>query len=391
LNFFSDIHTVKIPDFLDILFMSVMIYFVLIWFKKTRAAFVLIGFFIVGGLYLFARQFNLTLTTTVFHSFFTVVLIAVIIIFQEEIRYFFEQVAVWSLNRRIRKGRKLHLPPKEIDMLIRTLFDFSREKIGALIVLRGRDLIARHLEGGIDLNGNLSEPLLKSIFDPHSIGHDGAVIIENNFIVQFSAHLPLSKNFGQLDQGGTRHAAALGLSEKTDALCLIASEERGVVSVARRGNLRAVKNQNELRNILESFYREINPPMQKKFADYIFTENFREKVLAILIAFLLWFVVVYGARPVYKSFYVPVQFRRLASDVELAGYSPQFVKISISGARRNFYFFRKKNLQLIIDASDWTKNTKEATISDSNLVLPQGINLREITPDIIAVDLERKK
>src|SRR3970282_1124630 len=99
----------------------------------------------------------------------------------------------------------------------------------------------------------LSEPLLKRIFDPHSIGHDGAVIIENGKITMFSAHLPLSKNFQQLRYHCTRHAAALGLTEFTDALCLVVSEEQGAISVARNGILKQV-GFDQFNLILHKFY-----------------------------------------------------------------------------------------------------------------------------------------
>ena len=108
-------------------------------------------------------------------------------------------------------------------------------------------------------DGKISEPLLKSIFDPHSPGHDGAVIIENDQIARFAAHLPLSKDFQQLAHVGTRHSAALGLAELSDAMCIAVSEERGKISVARNGRLRQVDNMQELGSLLQKFLqREIS-------------------------------------------------------------------------------------------------------------------------------------
>ena len=174
--------------------MTLLIYTLIVWSKRTRAASVLTGILIVAGIYLLARQFNLNLTAAIFEQFFAIILIALVIIFQEELRYFFERIATWSFNRKLLGKQVSRFNREEVEVLVRTLVDLAREKTGALVVIRGRDLIVRHLQGGQECDGILSESLLKSIFDAHSIGHDGAVVIEGNKIAQFSVQLPLSKN-----------------------------------------------------------------------------------------------------------------------------------------------------------------------------------------------------
>ena len=139
-------------------------------------------------------------------------IIAVVVIFQEEIKQFFEFLARATTSPRVRGQRLTEIPRSEIEVLVSTLSDLASERIGALFVLRGKVPIVRHLNAGMDLNGELSEALLKSLVDPHSMGHDGAVVIEANIVRQFSAHLPLSRNLGKVGKGGTRHAAALGLA-----------------------------------------------------------------------------------------------------------------------------------------------------------------------------------
>ena len=224
---------VGIAGLFDIAFMTILVYTIVIFFKRTKAASVLAGILIIGILYLLSRQFNWVLTASLFQQFFAVILIVIVVIFQEELRRFFEQVAVWSLkDRKLGRRKLIRMTRKEVEILVRTATDFAREKIGALIVIKGKDTIVRHLEGGIDLNGELSEVILKSIFDPASPGHDGAIVIENGKVMQFGCQLPLSKDFQKLHRTGTRHAAALGLAELTDALCLVVSEERGTISVA---------------------------------------------------------------------------------------------------------------------------------------------------------------
>ncbi|OGR88134.1 MAG: hypothetical protein A3A86_03440, partial [Elusimicrobia bacterium RIFCSPLOWO2_01_FULL_60_11] len=278
---------------LDILFMSILIYLGLVLLKRTKAAFVLRGIFIVGIVYALARQFNLELTASVFRDFFAVILIAIIVIFQEELKHFFERIAAWSVLRDFRRKRVLHMARKESEILTRSLRDMAEERIGALIVLTGKDPIHRHLDGGTDLNGELSEEILKSIFDPHSMGHDGAVVIEQGHILQFSCHLPLSKDFKKLGKGGTRHAAALGMAELTDALTLIVSEERGTISAARNGDIEVIGDPEQLTLLIEQFLRETSPGPEARPWHDLMLKNFTEKVLAVAVTFALWFFIVH--------------------------------------------------------------------------------------------------
>src|SRR5688572_229367 len=209
---FTPFSNIGIPDIIDILFVAVLLYTATAFLKQTRAAFIIRGIFILAAIYILARYLDLQLTAWIFQGFFAIFLIIIVVIFQEELRQIFERIAVWSLTR-----DDPSLRSDAADILIGTVADLAKDKIGALIVIEGKDPIARHIMGGIELEGKISEPLLKSIFDPHSPGHDGAVIIKNDQIARFAAHLPLSKDFRQLARVGTRHGAALGLAELSDA------------------------------------------------------------------------------------------------------------------------------------------------------------------------------
>ncbi|MDP3920392.1 MAG: diadenylate cyclase [Candidatus Omnitrophota bacterium] len=379
---------IKFTDVCDIGIIAIVLYIVFVWFEKTRAAFVLIGLAIAGGLYLLARQFNLLLTTQIFQSVLAVVLIGVIVIFQQEIRYFFEQVAIWSLNRKLGKKYATHLPTHEVEVLVKTLFDLAAEKIGALIAIRGKDILAGYVDGGIELHGKLSEHILKSIFDSHSIGHDGAVIIEGDKLTHLAAHLPLSKDSGKLGYGGTRHAAALGLSEVTDALCLVVSEERGSVSYARGGEIRRVQDPRELAKILEQLYDEIHPAREKvTWFDY-FRKNSREKVIAVLMASALWFVQVYSAELIYENIDVPVIIENVPKQLTVAAMNSDHVKASFSAPRRRFYWMKEGSVRLTLNAAEWKKGERSVRLVDSDLSFPEGLVLRSISPRDVKVRLD---
>ena len=333
------IKEIGVNGFFDIAFMTLVIYIGLAWFKRTQAGFVLTGILIVAGFYLLARQFNLILTASLFEKFFAVILITLIVIFQEDLKHFFEQIAVWSLNRRFpKKSKILSLPRPEVDILVRTVMDLAREKIGALIVIRGKDTIIRHLDGGEILGGVISEPLLKSIFDPHSIGHDGAVVIEDNKITKFSCHLPLSKNLKKIKEHGTRHAAALGISEMTDALCIVVSEEKGTISITHDGDINKYQDPDKLKSYLEDFYQEVSPKQTSRPWQDFFKRNTREKGYALILSIGLWFVFVYGAKEIYQSYKIPVSFDQNFASWRVKTAEPNSIDITLRGPRKSFYF-----------------------------------------------------
>ena len=390
-QFITDIiNEISIPGLFDIAFMSLLIYSVLVLFNKTKARFVLTGVIIISIVYLLARQFNLVLTTSVLQTFFAVIFIALIIIFQEEIRQFLEQIALWSLNPQLALERSRGSSREEIEILVNTTADLAKDKIGALIILPGKTTIERSVEGGKNLNGKLSEPLLKSLLDPHSIGHDGAIIIDNGNVVKFSCHLPLSKNFAMLLNRGTRHAAALGLSELSDALCLVVSEEKGTVSVARNGELREIGSE-QLNLILEKFYSEVNPIKKRWHWFTFFTKNYREKVIAVFMAIALWFVFVHESKLVYMTYNVPVKYTTLPSDLKVEDIKPETVKVTFLGPRRAFYFFNEKEVELFLKIPEARKGIKTVNISESSLKFPKDISLENIEPRRVLVRIDDTK
>lgn len=381
---------VGVSGVIDILFMSIIVYALILWFKRSKAVFVLIGLVIIGLVYLTARQFNLQLTADVLQGFFAVILIAIIVIFQEEIKHMFERLAVWSLNRNVTRQKILHLARKEVEILIRTVTDLADEKIGALIVLRGQDAIVRHVNGGWDLNGEMSEPLLKSLFDPHSIGHDGAVIIDGDRILQFGCHLPLSKDLKNVPKGGgTRHAAGLGLAELTDALCLIVSEERGTISVARYGEIEPMPDPERLNLVLQRFYEEGTPAAEGEKRN-IFTRNWREKTAAVLLTIGSWFFFVHEGRSTYKAMRVPVEYTNMPSDLELIDIKPEEVEITLSGPHRYFYFLSEKRVRVVLNMVGQHDGFHSKIIQKSNVFFPEKLELESVVPSKVVIATKLK-
>ena len=364
---------------------AVLLYTAIAFLKQTRAAFIIRGIFILAAIYIFARYLDLQLTAWLFQGFFAIFLIIIVVIFQEELRQIFERIAVWSLT-----SEDPSLRSDAADILIGTVADLAKDKIGALIVIEGKDPIARHIMGGIELEGKISEPLLKSIFDPHSPGHDGAVIIRNDQIARFAAHLPLSKDFRQLARVGTRHGAALGLAELSDALCIVVSEERGKISVARDGRLRQVDNTQELVSILQRFLREKYPPSEHRgFTFSLVRENWLAKLVTFSLAVGLWYVLVPGSSTIEVTYRLPVQVENLPAELRVDEVQPNEVSATFTGPKRTFYFFDPGRLKVTVDLSSAEAGRKTMRLSEQNIRLPQNLILQQLNPVTVRISITK--
>ena len=278
-----------LKGFFDILIVAILIYAVLIFIKQTHSFFILWGLLILFGIGLLSKVFDLGLTSRFFESFLPSFFIIFVIIFQKEVRHFFE----WFLRSNGKSGAsKIPLSSRVSRMIIDAVDDLAKKKIGALIVLAGRFRLEGYLEGGWVLGGHVSTPLLLSIFDPDSAGHDGAVIIENNLVKKFGVHLPLAENFQRFGDLGTRHRSALGLAQKTDALIIVVSEERGTISLARNGSIEQLSDIAALQRTIDNFIKE-KFPAQKIPLQNIFTRNIAEKAASLALAVVFWLLFIF--------------------------------------------------------------------------------------------------
>ena len=383
---FTPFFHIGIADVVDILVVTVLLYTATAWLRQTQAAFVIRGIFILAAVYILARYLDLQLTAWLFQGFFAIFLIIIVVIFQEELRQIFERIAVWSLAN---KGAR-PLRSDAVDLLVSTLADLAKDKIGALVIVEGRDPIDRHIMGGIELGGKISGPLLKSIFDPHSPGHDGAIIIENDRISRFAAHLPLSNDFQQLANVGTRHSAALGLAELSYALCIAVSEERGTISCARNGRLRQIDNIQELSSLLRRFLQEKYPSAERrKFSLALIRENWVVKLVTFSLAIGLWYVLIPGSSTVEVTYKLPVQVQNVPPDYHVEEVLPSKVNATFTGPRRAFYFFDPGKLKVTVDLSTVETGRKVLRLTEQNVQHPQDLTLQQLDPQSLRVSVRK--
>lgn len=378
------LNNLQFTDLIDILVINFLIYAALIWFRQTSARFVIIGISILGLVYIVAKYLGLYLTTAIFQAFFAVFFIAIVIIFQEELRHFFEKVALWSTWRGRRKLGSKHAV---IETLIRTITSLSQKRVGALIVLRGLDPLDRHLEGGTDLQGEPSEPLLESLFDPHSLGHDGAVIIDNNLIETFGVHLPLSKDLRQISNFGTRHTAALGLAERCDAMCVVVSEERGSISVTREGKIHSGISITQLNNMIERFYNEKFPLHGQKVGTSWLTSNLKEKIFAVFLACAIWWVFGQRTETLRRDFIVPVEYRNLSPMLTLEEPKTKEVVVTLSGLERAFSLLDPRSLKVSLDTVQIKPGWQMFLVTREDVRLPTNLTLERIEPSVLRLNV----
>jgi len=384
----SFISSVRIQDVLDIIIITVMIFALLTWFKARASRFVLIGIILLGGIYVAARFFQLYLTTIVLQSFFAILLFVLVVIFQEDLRGFFERLAMLGNLRK--KTQPVSALERTAGIIAQTAANLAKKHIGALIVLPGDDPLDRHINGGTNLDGLVSEPLLESIFDPHSIGHDGAAIISGDRITMFGCHLPLSMNTAQYNNIGLRHTAALGLAERSDALCIVVSEERGTISLAYQEKLTVVKNAAALHEALEQFNARKAPVQKSSPSVTWIKENTLEKIIAVVLACILWTVFGYQRDILRRDFIVPIDYKNVPASWRIDEPQITEVKVFLQGPAQAFQLFDERTLKLSLDLSGIAEKKRDFTLTKDMLNAPSNLSVAEIVPGKIRVYASRR-
>jgi diadenylate cyclase len=231
---------------------AVMLYYLLAFLQRTRAVAILRGLGIMLIVYVVAYLLKLGTITTLLRWFGTVILIAIPIVFQPELRRALEQIGQRGFWQRRFAGLEKEEVIKLIHSLVMTLEDLAIVKMGALIVLEQEGRLEEYVDSGTSVDAIVTPELLKTIFFPHTFLHDGAVIIRGNRVLAAGCFLPLSENPSLSQEVGSRHRAALGITEVSDAVSLIVSEETGKISLAHNGKLIRDVKADALRELLYS-------------------------------------------------------------------------------------------------------------------------------------------
>jgi len=365
-------------DLVDIALVACFIWLAIRYFRQTHARTALFGVALMGLVYAFAKLLDLRLSAALFQGFFAVLVLILVVVFQEDLRRFFEQLGSW--------GRREPNQPAELktlDVLVRAVARLAANRTGALIVLPGREPIGRHVDGGVVLAGRVSEPLLLSLFDTSSPGHDGAVVLRGATVERFGAHLPLSSEIApDGSEGGTRHAAAKGLSERCDAICVVVSEERGSVSVARNGELRRLARPEDLAAELKLAYG--GEPEKRH---WWLGEMGLDATIAVVSAFALWMAFIPGSDIVEITRNVRIEVTNLPSDLEVESVDPAEVSVTLRGLRRNLALAKRDDLAIQVDAYLARLGRRTFTLSAADLHPSENVDVVDIVPEKVRLSL----
>ncbi len=248
---------IGIIDLLDILVVSIIIYNLYKILRRTRAVQMITGLVFIFIVNLLAQLLNMQELTWIFRNLSTVWLVAFVILFQPELRRI---LTIIGQSRIFRFFSKEETNPV-IDEIAGAAFELARRGYGGLFVLVRDTGLKAIMETGVRIQSLVSAPLIVSIFNPRSPLHDGAVMIQNDIIEAAQCILPLSRNPRLEYKWGTRHLAAIGMSEESDALVIVVSEETGTVSIAENGELSVYKNYESLqKTLIESLHYGSHKP-----------------------------------------------------------------------------------------------------------------------------------
>lgn len=375
-------------DVLDIVIVSGLCWVAIAWIREARARVALGGIAAIALLYGTADWLDLRLTTGLLQGFIAIAALVMVVIFQDDLRRFFESITLWVV-------RSVTPRPSSdvLDELGELCFSLARGRVGSLFVFPGREPLDRLLDGGHYLEGRVSEPLLRSLLDPGTPGHDGAIIIRGGKVSRFGVHLPLSTEWAEIGAGGTRHAAALGLAERSDALTIAVSEERGEVSIACRGRLIRVEKPDELRALVEEF---LDRTAKKRREPWVVSRlrlarlHWREGLAAAVLATGLWVVTGPGAVIDRSSRTIPVVIDNVPEGYRVASIEPAEVAVEFEGLRRDFVMAPAADFQVRVDADLVEQGRRTFLVAEDQVDHPPELRIVGMEPIKVRLSIEER-
>lgn len=266
---------VSYTDIIEIIIISVLIYYMLVWIKDTRAWMLLRGILVILAFVLLAVLFEMNTIVWIADKLFNVAMIAVVVIFQPEMRKALENLGRKNIfanlfNFDFGKVENGKFSDKTITELVKACYEMGKVKTGALIVVEDEIVLTEYERTGIAVDGILTSQLLINIFEKNTPLHDGAVIVRGDRVVSATCYLPLTDSLSLSKDLGTRHRAAVGISEVSDSLTIVVSEETGKVSIALDGEL--------YRNVDAEFLKNKLSYIQKREQDTSKAKSWRRRL-----------------------------------------------------------------------------------------------------------------
>jgi diadenylate cyclase len=389
MNVISIISNLRIQDVVDILFLTVVSYHLYLWFRGTKAFKALVGLLVLGTVFTLAQTWGLFLTTWVFQVFWQVLIILLIILFQSEIRQVLERVnPLQAIGL-----RRISRPEKWIPGFSKAIFSLAQQKTGALVIIERLDRVQEFITEGQSLEGEPNPELLTSIFQKASPLHDGAVLIQGGRIAQVACYLPLSPDKGLPKKWGTRHRAALGLSERCDAWVVVVSEESGEVSLARASEMVPADNPEKLTQLVFEAITPLTPSRKKWWQriGFLVMNRWPAKILALILVSILWLLLA-GQQDFEATIEVPLEMSNIPPKMQVLEPVSPNLQIKVRGLRKDASTLNEKNVLAKIDLSMARFGRNVIPITRDHIRLPtDGIYVVKIDPPQIEFSLKTKQ
>jgi uncharacterized protein (TIGR00159 family) len=380
-------HHLRFQDFLDILILSFFAYHLYMWFHQTKAFKAMVGLLGLGMIYSVAQIWGLFLTTWVFQIFWQVLIILIIILFQSEIRQVLERVnPFYALG-----WKKTGVSASWIENFAKAAFDLGAQQIGALILFERKDRLKEFISEGIPIEADPTNEILFSIFEKHSPLHDGAMLVHNGRITMVSAFLPLTSRDGVSKEFGTRHRAAIGITERCDAWAVVVSEERGSVSLAIDGAIEPIPTSGMLATKLSGLLAHDRPELNSflSILKHFGLRRWKMKLATLAIVSIVWFSFA-GQQDVEVSIEVPLSVQNLAPELTADAHG-QLVTVTARGQRKDIGMLSPKNVRATLDLSHAKTGKRNYDLTRRHLSLPNDrIEVIKIDPMVMALELKPK-
>lgn len=376
-SFFSGL---RWQDALDILLNSYILFRLYVLFRGTnviRAFLAICALWVAGQA---AVSLGLIITNWAMQGVITVAALVVIVVFRNEISSVLQtrdlKSFFWGIPR-----YQLNTP---LNTIIESVYEMAEKKIGALIVLPLKQGVGGVVQGGVPIMGSLSREMLVSVFWPSNPLHDGAAVIQGDKLIRAGGILPLSKRGDLPGFFGTRHRAAAGLAELTDAMVIVVSEERGKITVFKEHQIHNIRRRHDLDILL-----------QDHAGDESIKSGFRQQTVELTTVALIclfsiagmWFNFSKGMETLAEH-EVPVEFMNPDNKMEIISSSTSSVKLLISGARPLINSLNPEQINITLDLSRSTVGVNKLAVIKENVLLPPGIQLKKIEPTQLEITLD---
>jgi uncharacterized protein (TIGR00159 family) len=368
-------------DIVDIALNSYILFRLYVLFRKTNAFRVLIGIALLWFFQRISASMGLIVTTWAIQGVTAAAAIIIIVIFRDEIRSVLQarnlKAILWGIHP------KTALTP--IEVIVESVFELSKKHTGALLVLANIEDLKEVIHGGTPWKGEISKEMILSIFWPDNPVHDGAAIIQGSWIEEVGVILPLTRRKDLPSYYGTRHRAAIGLTERTDALVVLVSEESGNVLVAQSGRIRVVNRKGQLAEVLQE-HEGLTPSNGWQF---------KKEKLEMMVAGLVSVIFIFG---IWVSFSrgleslttvdVPIEYMNRDPRKVIMETSENTVRLHLAGSGTLIKSLRPEQVKIKLDLSNGIVGPNTYTVTSKNITLPPGVFLKKVEQPDIKVTLD---